>query len=205
MTCPPRHASPRLDAPTRGSRPAGAAAGFTLIELMVVIAIVGIVVRVALLNMGAFVPASVLDSEAKQMRAHVDYLRSEARLRGQWCALELDLDNHRYRYVLPPERRLASYEEDIKELPLSWTGLDERAHFAGVAVPSRPIIEKGIYRVTFDENGNTGDLAIFFRLPDEQNEYLWTLQLRGLTGRTDIRKSVEGKRHLLEELNESSF
>lgn len=179
--------------------------GFTLVELMVVIAIVGVVLRIAILNMGAFVPASILNSEAKQMRAHIDFLRSEARLRSQWCALELDLDNHRYRYVLPPERKLASYEEDVKELPMSWTPLDERAQFAGIAAPSRPVIERGIYRITFDESGNTGDVAIFFKLQDEQNEYLWTLQLRGLTGRTDILKSTEGKRHALEELNESSF
>jgi len=179
--------------------------GFTLIELMVVVAIIGVVVRVVLLNMGAFVPATVLNGEAKQMQAHLDFLRSEARLRSQWCALELDLDTHRYRYVLPPERRLTSYDEDVKELPLAWTPLDERARFAGVAVPSRPAIERGIYRITFDENGNTGDLAIFFKLQDEQNEYMWTLQLRGLTGRTEIFKSVEGKRYVLEELNESSF
>ncbi|MEZ5965764.1 MAG: prepilin-type N-terminal cleavage/methylation domain-containing protein [Planctomycetota bacterium] len=183
----------------------GPAGGFTLIELMIVVAIVGVVVRIALLNMGAFVPATILNGECKQMRAHLDFLRSEARLRSQWCALELDLDNHRYRYVLAPERKLASYEEDVKELPLSWTPLDDRARFAGVAVPSRPAIEHGIYRITFDENGSTGDIAIFFKLPDEQNEYMWTLQLRGLTGRTDIRKSVEGKRFLLEELNESAF
>jgi type II secretion system protein H len=192
----------RRNRPRRG---AGRQSGFTLIELMVVVAIIGVVVRVVLLNMGAFVPSTVLDGECKQLRAHLDFLRSEARLRGQWCALELDLESHRYRYVLPPERKLASYDEDVKELPLSWTPLDERARFAGVAVPSRPAIERGIYRITFDENGNTGDLAIFFRLPDAENEYVWTLQLRGLTGRTDILKSVEGQRFVLEELNESSF
>src|SRR5690606_13304866 len=115
------------------------AAGFTLIELMVVIAIIGVVVRVAMLNLGALVPSTILDSESKQVCAHLDYLRSEARLRGQWCALELDLDNHRYRYVLPPERKLASYEEDAAELPLSWTPLDKRAAFAGVAVPGLPL------------------------------------------------------------------
>jgi prepilin-type N-terminal cleavage/methylation domain-containing protein len=179
--------------------------GFTLIELMVVIAIIGVVVRVVLLNMGAFVPATILDGEVKQMRAHLDFLRSEARLRSQWCALELDLTAHRYRYVLPPERRLASYEEEISELPLGWTPLDERVVFAGVAMPSRPLIERGIYRITFDENGSTGDLAIFLKLQDAQNEYMWTLQLRGLTGRTDIHKSVEGQRALLEEVNEAAF
>jgi type II secretion system protein H len=180
-------------------------AGFTLIELMVVIAIVGVVMRVVLLNMGAFVPATVLNGECKQMRAHLDFLRSEARLRGQWCALELDLSNHRYRYVLSPERRLTSFAEDIAELPLSWTPLDERAKFAGVAMPSRPLIERGIYRITFDENGATADLAIFFKLQDEQNLYMYTLQLRGLTGRTEIKKDVEGKRYILEEVNEAAF
>ena len=186
----------------RPDRPAG---GFTLIELMVVVAIVGIVMRIALLNLGAIVPGAILDGECKQMRANLDFLRSEARLRGQWCALELDLDNHRYRYVLPPERKLASYEDELSELPLSWTPLEERAKLAGVASPSRPLIEHGIYRITFDENGNTGDLAVFFKLDDGSNEFLWTLQLRGLTGRTDIVKSVEGQRAPLEEFNESAF
>jgi prepilin-type N-terminal cleavage/methylation domain-containing protein len=185
--------------------PAPAVRGFTIVELMVVIAVIGIIMRVALLNLGALVPAATLESECKQIRAHLDYLRSEARLRGQAYSLELDLSNHRYRYVLPPERKLASYEGDYAELPMSWTPLDDKARFVGIAVPSRPPIESGTYRITFDENGNTGDIAIFFKLLDAETSYMWTLQLRGLTGRTEIKKSVEGKRFPLEELNESAF
>jgi type II secretion system protein H len=190
--------------PTRATL-APAHRGFTIVELMVVIAVMGIIMRVALLNLGALVPAATLDSECKQMRAHLDYLRSEARLRGQAYSLELDLTNHRYRYVMPPERKLASYEADAEEFPLSWSPLDDKARFVGVAVPSRPPVEAGTYRITFDENGNTGDIAIFFKLLDAETDFIWTLQLRGLTGRTDIKKSVDGKRFPLEELNESGF
>lgn len=190
----PRRASP-------GPEPRG----FTIVELLVVVAVMGLIVRVALLNLGAIVPSATLDSECKQMRAHIDFLRSEARLRGQAYSLELDLTNHRYRYILPPERKLASHEDESSEMPLSWAPLDEKARFLGVAVPSRPAIESGTYRITFDENGNTGDIAIFFKLQDAENKFVWTLQLRGLTGRADIKKSVDGKRFPLEEVNESGF
>lgn len=182
-----------------------AAAGFTLIELMVVIAIIGIVMRVALLNLGALVPATTLDGESKGLRAHIDFLRSEARLRGQTHSLELDLSNHRFRYVLPPERRLASHEAETEEWPLTWRPLDKRVKFHGLAIPGRPVIEHGIYRVQFDEAGQTGDLAIFLRLDSAAADYVWSLQLHGLTGRSEIKKSIEGHRQALEETNESAF
>ncbi len=179
--------------------------GFTLIELMVVVAIIGVVVRVALLNLGALVPSTVLDGEAKTLRTHMDFLRSEARLRGQTHSLELDLTNHRYRYVLPPERRLASHEEEIESWPLSWKQMDPRVKMYGLASPGRPLLEHGVYRLQFDEAGQTGDIALFLRLDAPPADFVWSLQLRGLTGRTEIKKSTEGRRQALEETNESAF
>jgi hypothetical protein len=160
---------------------------------------------VALLNLGALVPSTVLDGDSKTLRAHIDFLRSEARLRGQTHSLELDLSNHRFRYVLPPERRLASHEDEVEDWPLSWKQFDERVKLYGVAIPGRPILEHGVYRIPFDEAGQTGDLAIFLRLESGAADYVWSLQLHGLTGRTDIKKSTEGRRQALEETNESAF
>jgi type II secretion system protein H len=178
--------------------------GFTLVELMVVIAIIGLVVQVVLMNMGAMIPATVLDGEAKQFISHVDWIRSEARLQGSPHSLELDLDHDRWRYVFPPERRLLSTEEEQQEWGLQWNPVDERVKFDGVAAPTRPPVKNGLYRIEFDESGATGDLAVYFRLRDGGND-IWTVQIRGLTGRCELVKSTDGKRAMLEEVNEAHF
>ena len=61
-------------------RRAGFESGFTLLEIMAVIAILGLVSQLVVMNLGKLVPSTVLDSEASQLMGQVEYLRSEAQL-----------------------------------------------------------------------------------------------------------------------------
>ena len=91
-------------------------------------------------------------------------------------------------------------------------GIAHRDQKSGPVQPSASRVEK--LTLDFDmmteqhpagEAGQSGDLALFLRLESGAADFVWSLQLHGLTGRTEIKKSTEGRRQALEETNESAF
>lgn len=194
------------------SQPLGSAAataagrGFSLVEVLVVLAIIGLVVQFVVVNMGAMVPKTKLDAEAKKLVANLDFLRSEARIQGKRYLLELDLQNPRWRMVLPAEERLTSEQtlEETQPRALDWTPLERDVAFAGAGSPRTGIARNGTYQIVFDENGFCADQAVFLKLLGEEG-MVWTVQIRGLTGQTDILPSFDGVEHTLEDVTEGAF
>ena len=66
--------------------------GFTLIELMIVVAIMALVVKIVMVNIGALIPSSALDSVAAKIQSELDFIRSEAKIQGKQYKLQFDLD-----------------------------------------------------------------------------------------------------------------
>jgi type II secretion system protein H len=180
--------------------------GFTLIELMVVVAIGALILQFVMVNMGAMVPKTKLDAEAKRLLAHLDFLRSEARIQGKRYVLEIDLDHPRWRMVIPAEERLTSEQtlEETEPHALDWTQLEEDVKFSGAGNPINGYVRHGIYRIAFDENGQTADLSVFLRL-DQDPKLVWSVQLRGLTGHGEILTSENGVEQRLDEVTEGAF
>jgi prepilin-type N-terminal cleavage/methylation domain-containing protein len=185
--------------------PRRAAAGFTLIELMVVIALVAIVSRVAMTNIGALIPAAILKAETRKLMVQLDFLRSEARLQGKSYGLEVDLDHDRWRAILPPEDLLVTnLDEQGKTLPLQWMPIDPRADLAAYAIPGEELVRNGTFVVVFDENGFTADQSVVFTLREDP-ELVWTVNLRGLTGSSDVVAKRDGNPSFLEVTTEAAF
>ena len=190
----------RTERPTK----VGGAAGFTMIELMVVVFIVALLFQLVTFNMGALVPGSLLDTEAKKFIASFDYLRSEAKIQGKPYKLQVDLSRHRWRTVLPPEDRLTTEQAVPEEVPLEWSPLDERVRYLGFSGAGNPPARQGIVDIELDENGNTADQALSFRLR-EDDQKVWTVQIRGLTGETRLVKNQSGREAMLEATKEADF
>ena len=129
--------------------------GFTLIELMIVVAIMALMVQVVMVNMGALIPSSALDSVAAKIQSQLDFIRSEAKIQGKPYALEIDLDNSRCRLVIPQEEMLVSSQTavDGSGLELRWKPLDDDGWVVnGLAVrPGRVIMPPGISNRTLDQ------------------------------------------------------
>jgi len=178
--------------------------GFTLVEVVIVIAIAALVFQLVVGNMGAMIPARAMDSVAGQLVAKMDWLRSEARLQGKTYKLELDLTGQRYRYAVPATDRLASVESVEETFGSTWFSLGEHVRLAGCAVSGGRRFTEGIFPVVFDEKGFTADQAIFLVHAEDQ-EMVWTIQIRGLTGQSETLRSFDGTYHTLERLEEGNF
>ena len=80
--------------------------GFTLVEVLVVLALVGMLLAIVMPSLGNLVPSARLRGSGNQIQRRLDWARSEARIQGKRMVLEFDLDKARYRVVFPPEQRL---------------------------------------------------------------------------------------------------
>ena len=180
------------------------AAGFTLIELMLVVAIAALVIQLVVINIGAFLRVKSMNSAGQQLISQLDFIRSEARLQGKDYRIELDLDNHRYRTVLPPEQRLLSSEVEKEELKTSWTPLGENVAFLSHSIAGGPTARSGLAPIAFDPHGFTADQTIYL-VHTADEDMVWSIQLRGLTGVSTMVTNFRGQLNPIETVDEGAF
>ncbi len=76
-------------------------AGFTLIELMVTVAIIGIGMTIVFLEVDTLLPGSRLKSASKEIVTILEQLRGRAIFRSMPCYLEYDVEFNGYRAYFP--------------------------------------------------------------------------------------------------------
>lgn len=172
-------------------------AGFTLLELICVVAGMALLLGIIAPNIGALVPSARLDGSAKAIMTKLQMIRSEARIQAKRMEMEFDLTVGRYRTILPPEERLTSDQvvyDDSEALDehKDWVDLETGVAFAGAGDAKSGIIEEDMYRVVFDEYGFTADQVIAITLANDET-MIWSVLIRGLTGKVEILKSEEGE------------
>lgn len=182
------------------------AGGFTLVELLATLMVVGLLFALVLPNLGALVPAARLRGSGARIRSELEWARSEARIQGKRMAAEFDLDRGIWRLVYPPEQRLTRDEDEdaLAERPDDWIELEEDVRFAGAGDGKNGLAQKGLYRLAFDEQGFTGDQVVILQLKSDPN-HTWTLRINGLTGRADQFESETGEKPVPPALGEGAF
>ncbi|MCK5945290.1 MAG: prepilin-type N-terminal cleavage/methylation domain-containing protein [Planctomycetes bacterium] len=197
--------APHGTRPERRSR----AAGFSLIEVLVAVALIGLGLALVAPNLGALIPSARLDGSGKEILTWLQTIRSEARIQAKRMEMEFDLDKRRYRIIWPPEEQLTSdqvvYDDtQIADRDKDWIDLQTDVTFAGCGDAAKGLAEKGKYRVVFDEYGFTADQVIALRLESEP-EFVWSLSIRGLTGKIETFKSEDGELIEPERVEEGAF
>lgn len=185
--------------PTAGQR------GFTLIEILVVLALVGMLMAIVVPNLGILVPSARLRGAGTTLQRNLDLLRSEARIQSKRIAMEFDLDKRRWRAVYPPEQMLTR-DQDVTTLEEkfdNWQELEDDVVFGGIDTGAQPIT-RSTYRLVFDEFGFTNDQIVTLRLESDPTE-TWSLTLMGLSGRTVVTENSEGNPPRLQQTNEGAF
>lgn len=155
------------------------AAGFTLIELTLVLLIVGVLVSLAAPRLARLGEARV-DASARRLATTIEYLYDEAALRGRIYRLTLDLDGARYtiRTRLPYSATAGTLEQRWDPYAKD-TDLDEGVRLVEVATATAKR-ERGVAAIDFVPEGNLEDIVITLVGEDLSER---TLALDGVTGR----------------------
>lgn len=110
-------------ASTQSKRPLGWPAGFTLLEMLIVLVISSIVMATLIPNFGPAIARAQLYSATRDVASALRHARGQAMLKGQDALFELNTEQHVYRvtgrskiYKLPSEVQLGLYTTSTETL-----------------------------------------------------------------------------------------
>ena len=161
-------------------------AGFTMVELMIVVAIIGMMTITVSTSIESMLPGERLNTTIRNLSADLRSIRSEAISRGVEFRLIYDLDNERYRWSTPfsldnglvREGRDASWEES-ERIEFSWEVLPEGVEFTSILVAGQPY-STGLVYVSFDPIGTATDHSVIMTQPRYARSF--TIEVLALTG-----------------------
>jgi prepilin-type N-terminal cleavage/methylation domain-containing protein len=174
-------------------RSARAAAGFSLVELMMVVIIIGIISGVAAVSWKKILPAEELHAEVRVLAERILGARSDAISRSGEFWMWYDLDKQRYWVSTPfregggraaAQRYEEAIEEDMKEDELGRSAIFLTKLPPGVRI-DQVIVDGVEYRagqvvVVFDALGTSSSHTILLTQPAFDRSF--TLEVQGLTG-----------------------
>src|SRR5262249_41749753 len=77
--------------------------GFTLTELLIVIALIGLLFGLVFMKLDSLVPSQRLKADARELASSLDQARNYAIVSGKPVIFAYDIDNRAYRYYVPFE------------------------------------------------------------------------------------------------------
>jgi type II secretion system protein H len=161
--------------------------GFTIVEVLGVLVVVGLIATMVTVNWQALFPRSQLNSSVRALAATLQGTRSDAIARSAEFQIQYDLEHQRYRVVTPYRLGggVAANEED--RLPLDWTDLPKGVRFARVSIDGVDY-DAGVVMVRFDPLGGANGHVVV--LHQEAFEHDYTIEVQALTGLIDFYEGV---------------
>jgi type II secretion system protein H len=169
-------------------RPARRRAGFTLVELLGVIVVMGLIATIVTVNWKSAFPRSQLNSSVRALAATLQATRSDAIARTGEFWIQYDIDNGRYRVITPFRHGGGVAANDEERLALEWTELPATVRFQAVAVDGEEY-DAGIVQVRFDPLGAASGHVIV--LAQDMFEAFYTIEVQALTGLIDFREGIQ--------------
>lgn len=163
------------------------AAGFSMVELMAIVAIIGLMTVMTSVAVEAVLPGERLNTSIRVLASDLMSARTEASSRGMEYRLIYDLDEHRYRISTPfavgEESRLRlerdeEYDDDLRYYT-PWVELGDGVEFQAVHVAGLPHTRGEVY-VRFDPLGTATDHSVVLTQPAFENSF--TVEVLPLTG-----------------------
>jgi prepilin-type N-terminal cleavage/methylation domain-containing protein len=163
----------------------GSRAGFSLIELLVVVTILGMMVGVTTISWRSIAPRTHLDTDLRTLAARIAGTRSDAISRNAEFQIVYDLDNGAY-WVRPPFNAEGEYEPDEADRAILYrTELHDGVEFAEITIDGEKYVPgDGLVKVRFDPLGASNDhrLVLFHRTFERWH----TIEVLALTGRLEF-------------------
>lgn len=159
--------------------------GFTLIEMTAVVLLVALLLTTVIVRIDRMLPSTSCEAAARELLSALDMARTTAISTGRTHSVELDLDNARYRQVVPfdKDNNPTTLQEEMTGL--EWldlpTGVLIRQVMRVDGMPAR----RGRFRVPFDPLGSSDELFLYLG-NEKQEEYTITVRLLALTGQARV-------------------
>ena len=174
---------PRGDERSRAAR----RAGFSMVEMLAVIVVLGLIATLVTVNWRAILPRSELHAAVREIGSTIQGARSEAIARNAVFKIEYDLDRHRYRQNTPFRLGggLAATEEE--RVAFDWIDLPESVRFNRIQIDGVEYA-RGLVFVRFDPLGAASGHVI--RLVQNPYDTHYTIEVQALTGTIDYHEGV---------------
>ena len=162
--------------------------GFTLIELIAVIMIIGLIFTLVVLNIGSLIPGEKIRAEAQSIGQLLQLARSEAAGKGVNYGIVYDLDKHTYWLLTPvnKDQNLSStrtHEEGQQEKRRQSFFAELPAHikFKDVQLGAGrdATLRRGQVRIEISPLGTASGHVV--HLIDDRTEQEYSVELNALT------------------------
>jgi prepilin-type N-terminal cleavage/methylation domain-containing protein len=158
--------------------------GFTLIELMAVIVILGIGISFTLVRLDGLTSASRLRASARKLAGFLAFARDLSIAGGKPVYVYYDLDRHVYYLTKAHDqdsRRLLRWLEEY-ESPQT---LEDGVRFEDILWEGVPPANRGIEYISFTNRGAAQSHIVHLRNADGDRA---SVEVNGLTGHMEVRK-----------------
>lgn len=163
--------------------------GFTFIELLVVITIIGLMSSIVVANLDGLTDRSTLNATAREFGNTLLAIRDQAAIQQREINVEIDIENQRWRIVdIPPvtdvpdpkDREEATYEGP-------WAEPGRGVILDSIAFSKNDNTRRGTVMIGFDADGQLvpSGFVVFFRHVDGTEEDGVSVEVTGLTGLVD--------------------
>lgn len=163
-----------------------ARAGFTFVELMVVIAIIALMSSIIIVNLEGMTDASRTAAAARNFGNAVARVQNTAMLQGRALYIEVDRENQRWRIVDPPSPNEVADESEREEFTFygAWEQLERGVHIGDIALTRTDVEKSDFFVVEFGEGGQVhpSGFVVYFEHDELPEESAVSVEVSGLTG-----------------------
>lgn len=172
---------PRARGAARAAR-----AGFTFLELMVVVTIIGLMSALVVANLDGITDRSAMEASARQLGNQLLQLRDQAVLQGRQLILQVDVDRQCWRLLDVPSPTDVPDPEERRELTFegTWQTLPPGVSLESLEFSRSDVERRGVVELTFDGDGqlSPAGFVAYFRHENIAEDDGVSLEVTGLTG-----------------------
>jgi len=189
-TSPYRDIRSTRSAAAATGEPVRARAGFSLVELLVALVILGLVAGVVSVAWDSILPGTRLESDVRGLSARLHGTRSDAIARNAEFWLLYDVEAHEYWVQAPYDEEGRIVLDPRDGVRLHSTRLRDGVRFTEITIDGRTYRDNigGFPFVRFDSLGASNDHTVV--LYQERYDRYFTVEVLGLTGQIRFHKGL---------------
>lgn len=161
-------------------------AGFTFIELMVVITVIGLMAGLVVANLDGLTDRSSMNAAARRLGNQILQLRDQAVLQSRELLLEIDVEKQRWRVVDVPSPTDVPDPDERREMTFesSWDVVDDGVIFDSLEFSRNDVNRRGVVTLSFDAEGqlSPSGFVAYFRHESIPEDDGVSVEVAGLTG-----------------------